>query len=213
MYIYYSYRNPNTGKLERQTNIKAGVNLYKDKKSRYHILIQLKESLEFILKNGYNPYEDNTSLEEFIENLLSSEQSEQKETKKNKTNQKESQVVAEKKPELPTYSIEASFNLALQTKSNVLSATSYQNFKGRINRFSKWLNQQKIDPKGDISIITKKIVIQYLNTVLQNSSARNRNNTRSDFRLHQKGKSRIQRFNCSFVYKILFQFLLRTLFS
>ncbi|MHB0756911.1 tyrosine-type recombinase/integrase, partial [Polaribacter sp. M15] len=152
----------------------------KDKKSRYHILIQLKESLEFILKNGYNPYEDNTSLEEFIENLLSTEQSEQKETKKNNTVQNESQIVTEKKPELPTYSIKSSFELVLQTKSNVLSATSYQNFKGRINRFSKWLNQQKIDPKGDISIITKKVVIQYLNTVLQNSSARNRNNTRTD---------------------------------
>ena len=176
-YIYYSYRNPNTGKLERQTNIKAGVNLYKDKKSRYHILIQLKESLEFILKNGYNPYEDNTSLAEFVENLLSSEQ---KETKKKNTVQKENQIVIKKEPEHPTYSIKSSFELALQTKSNVLNATSYQNFKGRINRFSKWLNKQNIDPKGDISIITKKIVIQYLNIVLQNSSARNRNNTRTD---------------------------------
>ena len=119
-------------------------------------------------------------MEEFVENLLSSEQSEQKETKKKNTVQKESQIVIKKEPEHPTYSIKSSFDLALQTKSNVLSATSYQNFKGRINRFSKWLTQQKIATKGDISIITKKVVIQYLNTVLQNSSARNRNNTRTD---------------------------------
>jgi hypothetical protein len=34
-YVYYSFRNPKTNKLQRQTNIKAGVNLYKDKKSRH----------------------------------------------------------------------------------------------------------------------------------------------------------------------------------
>ena len=176
-YIYYSYRNPNTGKLKRQTNIKAGVILYKDKKSRYHILVKLKESLEFILKNGYNPYEDNNSLAEFVENLLSPEK---EELTKTNTVKKDNNEVVKKEPKLPTYSIESSFNLALQTKSNVLSATSYQNFKGRITRFSKWLVKQNIEPKRDISIITKKIVIHYLNTILQNSSARNRNNTRTD---------------------------------
>jgi len=57
-YVYYSYRSPETGKLIRQINIKGGANLYKDKRSRYHVLLQLKESLYYILSQGFNPYED-----------------------------------------------------------------------------------------------------------------------------------------------------------
>ena len=77
-YAYYSFKNPTTGKLERQTSIKAGVNRYKDKKSRIHILSKLKESLEYVLSKGFNPYEDNSSLAAFIEQLLSPEKSEPK---------------------------------------------------------------------------------------------------------------------------------------
>jgi integrase len=176
-YIYYSFRNPTTGKLVRQTSIKAGANLYKDKKSRYYILTQLKESLVYVLSQGFNPYENNTSLAEFIEQLLSKEKID------NKKDISTSEILlAEEKLEIkpPLYSIEQSFELALKTKAKVLTPTSYQNFSGRINRFNKWLVLEKFDLKNDISTISKKLVIQYLNTVLQATSPRNRNNTRTD---------------------------------
>lgn len=178
-YVYYSFRDPITGKLKRQTNIKAGVNLYKDKRSRIHILTQLKESLEYVLSKGFNPYEDNSSLAEFIENLLSPEKSEIKNT----PTQEETPLHLEKKTVQKTpilHPINTSFDLALDTKSKVLSGISYQNFKNRIERFKKWLNEEGHDLKEDISIINKKLVIQYLNTVLQATSPRNRNNTRTD---------------------------------
>jgi integrase len=179
-YIYYSFRNPTTGKLERQTNIKAGVNLYKDKKSRYHILLKLKESLEYVLSKGFNPYKDNTSLAEFIEQLLSTEKSEIK----NNPIQNETPHISIEKENIEVkanlYSIQKSFDLALNTKSKVLNEISYQNFKSRINRFKQWIDKEGSDLKKDISIINKKLVIQYLNTVLQASSPRNRNNTRTD---------------------------------
>ncbi|PQJ73587.1 tyrosine-type recombinase/integrase [Polaribacter butkevichii] len=178
-YVYYSFRDPITGKLKRQTNIKAGVNLYKDKRSRIHILTQLKESLEYVLSKGFNPYEDNSSLAEFIENLLSPEKSEIKNT----PTQEETPLHLEKKTVQKTpilHPINTSFDLALDTKSKVLSGISYQNFKNRIERFKKWLNKEGHDLKEDISIINKKLVIQYLNTVLQATSPRNRNNTRID---------------------------------
>jgi hypothetical protein len=111
----------------------------------------------FILQKGYNPYKDNTTLADFVENLLSSEKNEP--NKDNDAVQRENQIVIKKEPELPTYSISESFDLALKTKSSVLGSASYQNFKGRINRFSRWLVEQKIDQKGDISIINKKLVI------------------------------------------------------
>jgi integrase len=176
-YIYYSFRNPATGKLKRQTSIKAGANLYKDKKSRYHILTQLKESLEYVLDKGFNPYEDNTSLAEFIEQLLSNEKCE---NKKNTTPSETPLTSRNIKNKPPLYSIEQAFDLALTTKSKVLNGVSFQNFKSRINRFKKWIDNQGYVFKEDISIIDKKLVIQYLNTVLQATSPRNRNNTRTD---------------------------------
>ena len=176
-YIYYSFRNPATGKLERQTSIKAGANLYKDKKSRYHILKQLKESLVYILSKGFNPYEDNTSLAQFIDQLLSKDKIDNNTFTGLETSSIEN-IKVKNKP--PLYSIEQSFNLALTTKSKILNDVSYQNFKSRINRFTKWLVEKDLDLKKDISVINKRLVIQYLNTVLQSTSPRNRNNTRTD---------------------------------
>ncbi|RCS28086.1 site-specific integrase [Polaribacter sp. WD7] len=175
-YIYYSFRNPKTGKLQRQTNIKAGVNLYKDKKSRLHILNQLKKSLEYILSKGFNPYENNSSLASFIEQLLISENtSEKSNSKKPKTH-----LHLVEEDNTPFYPINKAFDLSLTIKSKVLNEVSYKNFEGRINRFKKWLNASNVNLNEDISIISKKIVIHYLNNVLQKSSARNRNNTRTD---------------------------------
>jgi integrase len=177
-YIYYSFRNPATGKLERQTSIKAGANLYKDKKSRYHILKQLKESLVYILSKGFNPYEDNTSLAQFIDQLLSKDKIDNNTFTGLETSSIEN-IKVKNKP--PLYSIEQSFDLALTTKSKILNDVSYQNFKSRINRFTKWLVEKDLDlKKNDISVINKRLVIQYLNTVLQSTSPRNRNNTRTD---------------------------------
>lgn len=178
-YVYYSFRNPATGKLERQTNIKANANTFSDKKGRYFMLSQLKKSLEYILSQGFNPYEENASLAKFIEQLISPE--ENKPEIKPIPNKKPVKIETEKEPEtLVLNSIKMSFELALETKSKVVKGISYQNFKSRINRFTKWLVEEKFDLNKDISTIDKKLVIQYLNTVLQSSSPRNRNNTRTD---------------------------------
>lgn len=60
-YIGWSYRNSITGKLERQSNIKAG-NLYKTKEERMRVLRKLKSHLTLILENGYNPNDDTSPL-------------------------------------------------------------------------------------------------------------------------------------------------------
>lgn len=175
-YVYYSFRNPETGKLVRQTNIKAGVNTYKNKKDRLYILNKIKKGLIILLQKGYNPYQENEGLIEFFEKQLSTK--EEKITDVTSSSKKE--IKSDKNNTLPTHTIEDAFNLGLKIKSKVQSATSYKNFNGRINRFKKWLEEQNIKPKDDISSINKKNVIQYLNSVLQTSSARNRNNTRTD---------------------------------
>lgn len=176
-YVYYSFRNPETNKLERQTSIKGGANRYKDKKSRYYILKKLQESLSYVLSEGFNPYQDNSSLADFIENeILNENETPSKENSSTQAKQKETKV--EQKP--VECSIDEAITLGLDTKEKVLNENSYSRFKSRINQFKKWLISEKIDLKKDITIINKKLVIRYLNTVLHNTSPRNRNNTRID---------------------------------
>ncbi|CAL2106369.1 Core-binding (CB) domain-containing protein [Tenacibaculum sp. 190524A02b] len=57
-YVRWSFRNPETGNLERQPNIKAG-NIYKTKEERLEILETIKRNLFRLLKDGLiNPYDD-----------------------------------------------------------------------------------------------------------------------------------------------------------
>ncbi|OAZ04714.1 tyrosine-type recombinase/integrase [Flavobacterium succinicans] len=57
-YVYYSYRNPATDKLERQTPIYAGVNKFKNLKERKNAIKILAKAVENILENGFNPYDE-----------------------------------------------------------------------------------------------------------------------------------------------------------
>lgn len=68
-YVYYSYRNPVTGKLERQSPIFAEFNrLYKTKQERLKNFEVLRNTLEELLKQGYSPYKDKDSADDFSAN-------------------------------------------------------------------------------------------------------------------------------------------------
>ncbi|WP_034061483.1 tyrosine-type recombinase/integrase [Lacinutrix jangbogonensis] len=184
-YVYYSFRNPKTNKLVRQTNLKGGTNVFKDKLRRCTALNILKKGLMTLLDEGYNPYKDNLT---FLEYLEKREKEKVKIKSKNKTKKKkkvllEVPMVIESTDDaikVVTISIEDAFILGLETKANILATGSYTRFKSRINRFKVWLEKEGFDFKCDINTLNKKTVIQYLNTVLQNTSPRNRNNARTD---------------------------------
>ncbi|WP_268846557.1 tyrosine-type recombinase/integrase [Flavobacterium aestivum] len=65
-YLYYSFRDPETNLLTRQPNIKDGVNWYKTKEERLEILEKYRISLSIVLKNGYNPYTPDDTVEEDV---------------------------------------------------------------------------------------------------------------------------------------------------
>jgi integrase len=65
-YLYYSFRNPATELLERQQNIKLGVNWRKSKEERFEVLDNYRKSLSILLKNGYNPYNSDDTIKEDI---------------------------------------------------------------------------------------------------------------------------------------------------
>lgn len=182
-YVYYSFRNPQTGKLVRQTNIKTGINSLKTKHERYAKLEATKDNLLFLLKRGFNPYADNSILEEKTLQKLDAEINgtttapifkEKKPEKIPVTKSPKTKVVVENEK-----SIKEAFQFGLKIKQNVLGATSYSGFQGRINRFLTWLDTNG-SSTNKTSTLEKKTFINYLNYVLKNTSASNRNNTRTD---------------------------------
>lgn len=76
-------------------------------------------------------------------------------------------------------SINEAFEFALNIKISTLAETSYKGLEGRIQRFEKWLKENGFKNR-QITSVNKKVVTSYLNDVLTNTSAKNRNNTRTD---------------------------------
>lgn len=183
-YVYYSFRNPQTGKLVRQSNIKTGVNSLKTKNERYAKLEAIKDNLLFLLKRGFNPYADNTALKEKTLQKLDAEINGNIASPVVQVEKQTQKIPDKKAPKIETVSkneksIKEAFQFGLKIKQNVLGATSYSGFQGRVNRFLIWLDKNG-SSSAKISTLQKKTFIDYLNYVLENTSASNRNNTRTD---------------------------------
>ncbi len=140
--MYYSYRNPKSGKLERQDNIKGGANHFRTKKERLEVLETYSRNLSRLLKQGYNPYEDSEDIDEIM-------------------------------------SVEDAIQFGMDINKKTTAENSYIRFKSRINRFKNYLIENGYSRRF-ITSVDKKIVMKYLNHVLDTSSPRNRNNTRTD---------------------------------
>ncbi|MGV6844553.1 MAG: tyrosine-type recombinase/integrase [Lutibacter sp.] len=155
-YVYFSFRNPKTGKLERMKNIYGDVNTYKTKEKRLALLTFYQRRIKQYLEDGYNPFLDNTSFHKEKQKDLIPEEI----TNKSKT-------------------IQEAFDFALHLKENVLSKTTINTYGNRITSFLNFIkeNYPKIKTVEDID---KNIVINFLNSILENTSPRTRNNYRTD---------------------------------
>ncbi|WP_395043174.1 tyrosine-type recombinase/integrase [Flavobacterium sp.] len=64
-YVYYSFRNPETDKLERQTPIYEGINTLKTYRERKKAITILRLSVKGILETGnFNPFIDTNSVDQ-----------------------------------------------------------------------------------------------------------------------------------------------------
>jgi integrase len=61
-YVYFSFRDPKTGKLSRMKNIYGTANTFHTKEERLTILSSYQKNLLKLLKKGYNPLCDNNEL-------------------------------------------------------------------------------------------------------------------------------------------------------
>ena len=173
-YLYFSYRNPKTGKLQRMKNIYGVVNSYKTKEDRLWVLTAYRKKLLQLLKTGFNPFEDNSEL--YQKNL----------SKENRKNSKEGEKVIAintvKKIEptaISSRTIKEAFDFALNLKKKVVGVTTYKGYLSKTNRLSRFLATKYPEIKY-IDQLTKNMVVQFLNSVLDRTSASNRNNYRID---------------------------------
>ncbi|RDI07027.1 tyrosine-type recombinase/integrase [Flavobacterium sp. AG291] len=143
-YVYYSFRNPDTGKLQRQTPIYTGLSQHKTITDRRAAAEVLRKTVKNILEGGFNPYVENETDEERLEKMTVSD----------------------------------ALDYALRIGKNTWSETSYPDLKSRVTQFKVWLNNNGHKERY-ITAVTKKTVIRYLNTILERSSASNRNNTKN----------------------------------
>jgi len=159
-YVYFSYLNPESGKLERMKNIYGKTNRYKTKEARYSILSVYKKRLLKLLGEGYNPLVDNTK---YHESQLSKS--------------KESPIIKNKlvDSDIPVISLEKAIETALELKTNVISNRTFVDYKNRCKILLKWLKESGVDITN-VKAIRKKSIIEFLNTIQLKTSARNRNN-------------------------------------
>lgn len=138
-YIRWTYRNPKTGLIERQTNIKAGANRFTNKEDRLKVLNAYRRELKDLLQSGYSPYNHPTT----------------------------------------DQTLGQSIDAALDVKRSQMSVNSFKRYRPRIDAFKDYVSHKGLLDRP-CSVITKKIVVEYLNEINEKTSSSNRNNARSD---------------------------------
>ena len=143
-YVYFSFRNPNSGKLERQKPLYVSLKL-KTRRERMTELKVYQSALIKLLEKGYSPF-DSQPFEMDQQKLITTSQA---------------------------------IEFALNIKKGTLNDASFKKYRSRINQFSNYVEQIGYDVRN-IKDINKKIVNSFLNEVLKNTSASNRNNSRRE---------------------------------
>jgi len=158
-YVYYRFRNPETDELQKMPSIYLGANNYKTKAERLSILTSFKKNLSKLLKQGYNPFQDNQELYNELEG--------------------ENKIIETKIEQKPKQTIYEAIQFVITLKRQSLSATSFRGLNNRINNFLEWLEKNKSELIS-INQLNKKTVTEFLNYILNKTSPANRNNFRSD---------------------------------
>ena len=204
-YVYFSFRNPETGKLDRQQNIYGTANRHKSKTSRKAMLTVYRKRLIKLLKEGYNPYKDNTDLfqkrkEKILKKALVPVQRNivvERPAKMTlppqevikapefdrtpefaKTPEVEKPVEIEKPVEENKKTLREAFDFALTMKEKVVGRTTYVDYKNKAKTFVKYVAEFHPDIKS-ADQLNKKVVMDFLNGVLMEGTSRNRNNYRT----------------------------------
>ncbi len=174
-YVYFSYRDPSTNKLKRQTPFYGNANTYKTKEERLAVLTIYKRIIHKYLKQGFSPYENNTG------NFIKIHQASSPKTVNEIVEKPVEIITIVKSPsdlaEVSTMGVSEAFDFVLKIKKKTLRDSSIRSYTNHIKLFQEWLNITYSSIKV-ISDINKQIINQFLNYILSKDSARYRNNFR-----------------------------------
>jgi integrase len=170
-YIYFSYRDPHTGKLKRVTPFYGNANKHKTKEERLSVLVTYRKVLVRLLKQGYNPYVDNSELY-----LKTHSKESIKEPQVLDQEESDIPIAVEEKPLM---TLKEAFDFGLKQKEKLVNSTTKRGYDNHFKNFLEWLNTNHPDLKT-IDNLNKQVVTGFLNDILEKTSARNRNNYRTD---------------------------------
>jgi integrase len=177
-YVYFSFRNPKTGKFQRMKNIYGIANKFKTKEDRLYILSTYCRNLLKLLKEGFNPFEDNTELIAKKEQRKTVALDNKLETTIENNTSVEKELKLKKNEELSiAMTLKEAFEFALQIKEKTVSERTFKDYSAKSKKFLGWLKKNYPNLKT-IDQLSKKEVQSYLNFILAKTSARNRNNYR-----------------------------------
>lgn len=176
-YVYFSYRDPVTGKLKRMTPFYGQANKYKTKSDRMFVLVIYRNKIKALLKRGYNPFENNSE-------LFQKEKQATIKPKKvlpQKTNDlaNNKSAVVSKTTEIKTKTISEAFEFALNLKKKLVNEVTLKAYTRMSNRLQKFI-KKNFPTVTHIDQLTKSIIVQFLNSILEKNSPRTRNNARID---------------------------------
>lgn len=142
--------------------------MYKTKEDRMFTLSVYRKKLLQLLRQGYNPFEDNSEL---YENKI--------EIKRVKSKKEKNQIKEIEEEKIIQMTLKEAFDFALKLKEKMITASTKSGYESRVNKFLAWM-QVNYSETTTIDQLTKGNVIEFLNHVLTDTSARNRNNYRVD---------------------------------
>lgn len=179
-YVYFSFVNPETGKLKRIKNIYGKTNRYKTKESRYFLLSLYKKRLHKLLKEGYNPFEDNTAF-----HLKKINRTSERPVTKLENTKEELKAVevapqgrVKQEGEKQKLTLREALEYALRLKTNIVGERTLVDYRNRCELFEKWASARSIEIVT-IDKVDKKLVSAFLNAMQLKTSPRNRNNYRT----------------------------------
>ena len=163
-YVYFSFRDPKSGKLKRLTPFYGNANKYKTKEDRMSVLVTYRKVLLRLLKQGYNPYTDNTELHQRL-NAKKDDAGGQVSTMKEN-------IKTDSDDDGPKMTVQEAFDFGLARKEKILSPTTKRGYENKIKNFLKWLKTNRPEIVN-ITDLDKKDVTSFLNDILYCSTFSN----------------------------------------
>jgi len=163
--------DPQSGKKKRVTPFYGSANKFKTKEERLSVLVTYRKILLKLLRQGYNPFADNTEL---YQKLNAKKQAQV--TKAPKQEQPKTIPEVEETPGIP---LRKAFDEALQLKEKLISPRTKRDYEYKVSSLLKWL-ETKHPEITTIETVSKKVLMEFLKDILSKTTPRNRNNFRTD---------------------------------